>query len=141
MGNWGYSLLLRVITPITTIVGAYVVVTTSPFCEPSCQVQVKSLRLKNASTTTRWAPTSYKSGCSASYRGYNPSCSCTRLFGCFLKWWYPTTMAFPTKMIILGCLGDHFGVFGGYHHLRKHPFIGVKTPFITGRGLPCTPPD
>ena len=25
--------------------------------------------------------------------------------GCFLKWWYPTTMGFP-KMIILGCCGD-----------------------------------
>ena len=35
------------------------------------------------------------------------------LKGGFLKWWYPTTMGFPTKK-------DHFGVFGGYHHLRKH---------------------
>ena len=34
----------------------------------------------------------------------------------FLKWWYPTTMGFPTK-------NDHFGVFWGYHHLRKHPYI------------------
>ena len=35
--------------------------------------------------------------------------------GGFLKWWvYPTTMGFPTK-------NDHFGVFWGYHHLRKHP--------------------
>ena len=33
--------------------------------------------------------------------------------GGFLKWWYPTTMGFPTK-------NDHFGVFWGYHHLRKH---------------------
>ena len=23
----------------------------------------------------------------------------------FLKWWYPTTIGFPTKMIILGCFG------------------------------------
>ena len=29
--------------------------------------------------------------------------------GCFQKWWYPTTMGFPTK-------NDHFGVFWGYHH-------------------------
>ena len=36
------------------------------------------------------------------------------LFGGFLKWWYQTTMGFPTK-------NDHFGVFWGYHHLRKHP--------------------
>ena len=34
--------------------------------------------------------------------------------GGFLKLWYPTTMGFPTK-------NDHFGVFRGYHHLRKHP--------------------
>ena len=34
----------------------------------------------------------------------------------FLKWWYPTTMGFPTKF-------DHFGVFWGYHYLRKHPDI------------------
>ena len=34
--------------------------------------------------------------------------------GCFLKWWYPTTMGFPIK-------NDHFGVSWGYHHLRKHP--------------------
>ena len=34
--------------------------------------------------------------------------------GCFLKWWYPTTMGFPTK-------NDHFGVFWGYHHFRKPP--------------------
>ena len=37
-------------------------------------------------------------------------------FGCFLKWWYPTTMGFPTK-------NDHFGVFWGYHHFRKPPFL------------------
>ena len=35
-------------------------------------------------------------------------------YGGFLKWWYPTTMGFPTK-------NAHFGVFWGYHHLRKHP--------------------
>ena len=32
----------------------------------------------------------------------------------FLKWWYPTTIGFPTK-------SDNFGVFWGCHHLRKHP--------------------
>jgi len=37
------------------------------------------------------------------------------LYGCFLKWWYPTTMSFPTK-------NDHFGVFWGYHHFRKPPY-------------------
>ena len=34
--------------------------------------------------------------------------------GGFLKCWYPKTMGFPGK-------NDHFGVFWGYHHLRKHP--------------------
>ena len=36
-------------------------------------------------------------------------------YGGFLKWWYPTTIGFPTK-------NDHFGVFWGYHHFRKHPY-------------------
>ena len=35
----------------------------------------------------------------------------------FLKWWYPTTMGFPIQ-------NDHFGVFWGYHHFRKPPYIG-----------------
>ena len=34
--------------------------------------------------------------------------------GGFRKWWYPTTMGFPTK-------NDHFGVFWGYHRFRKPP--------------------
>ena len=38
------------------------------------------------------------------------------IYGSFLKWWYQTTIGFPTK-------DDHFGVFWGYHHLRKHPYI------------------
>ena len=39
------------------------------------------------------------------------------VYGCFPKWWVsPTTMGFPTK-------NDHFGVFWGYHHSRKHPYI------------------
>ena len=41
--------------------------------------------------------------------------------GGFLKWWYPTTMGFPTK-------NDDFGVFWGYHHLRKHPYL--DTPVV-----------
>ena len=42
--------------------------------------------------------------------------------GGFLKWWYPTTMGFPTK-------NDHFEVFWGYHHLRKHPnAVAVSLP-------------
>ena len=50
------------------------------------------------------------------------------IYGGFLKWWYPTTMGFPTK-------NDHFGVFWGYHHLRKHPYIVdvrqvLNSPFV-----------
>ena len=41
-------------------------------------------------------------------------------FGGFLKCWYPTTMGFPTK-------NDDFGVFWGYHHLRKHPFFPTSS--------------
>ena len=47
------------------------------------------------------------------------------VYGCFLKWWYPTTMGFPTK-------NDHFGVFGGYHHLRKHPYTLQLNPLFPG---------
>ena len=36
-------------------------------------------------------------------------------YGCFQKWWYPTTMGFPTK-------NDHFGVFWGYFYFWKHPY-------------------
>ena len=36
-------------------------------------------------------------------------------YGGFLKWWYPTTMGFPTK-------NDHFGSpFWGRHYFWKHP--------------------
>ena len=44
------------------------------------------------------------------------------LYGCFLKWWYPTTMGFPTQ-------NDHFGVFWGYHHFRKPPYTYLYTVF------------
>ena len=46
-------------------------------------------------------------------------CTPKQIYGGFLKWWYPTTIGFPTK-------NDHFGVFWGYHHLRKHPYIAGK---------------
>ena len=42
--------------------------------------------------------------------------SFSKIWG-FPKWWVsPTTIGFPTK-------NDHFGVFWGYHHLRKHPYV------------------
>ena len=42
--------------------------------------------------------------------------------GWFLKWWYPTTMGFPTK-------NDHFGVSWGYHHWMKHPYIYIAIDY------------
>ena len=59
----------------------------------------------------------------------------THLNGCFLKWWgSPTTMGFPTK-------NDHFGVFWGYHHLRKPPNppkqnTSQNAPFDTSNIVP-----
>ena len=41
-------------------------------------------------------------------------------YGGFLKWWYPTTMGFPTT-------NDHFGVFWGYCHWIKHPYGNGKS--------------
>ena len=40
------------------------------------------------------------------------------LYGCFQKWWVSPTnpWVFLLKMFILRC-------FGGYHHLRRHPYI------------------
>ena len=41
------------------------------------------------------------------------------VYGGCLKWWYPTTMGFPTKNYL-------FWVFWGYRHLRKHSYISGK---------------
>ena len=56
---------------------------------------------------------------------YKPSFA-TPGSGGFLKWWYPTTMGFPTK-------SDHFGVFWGYHHFRKPSYIDKSGPVFTDR--------
>ena len=45
--------------------------------------------------------------------------------GGFLKWWYPKTMGFPTKMIILGCFGGT-PIFGNIH-IFWAPFHTLKT--------------
>ena len=52
--------------------------------------------------------------------------------GGFLKWWYPTTIGFPTK-------NDHFRVFWGYHHLRKHPNEQSLTEAYSLLGRPSPP--
>ena len=38
-----------------------------------------------------------------------------RGYGCFLKWWYPTTVGFPTKH-------DHFGVWNGDTTIQGNPY-------------------
>ena len=56
--------------------------------------------------------------------------------GGFLKWWYPTTMGFPTK-------NNHFGVFWRYHHLRKHLYDPTQPghpPTMTTAGPERPPP-
>ena len=78
-----------------------------PGCQWSCVglsfVKVKGLRIVRSRSKVRYIPT---------------------IYGCFLKWWYPTTMGSPTK-------NDHFGVFWGYHHLRKNPYIpSLGTCFV-----------
>ena len=45
--------------------------------------------------------------------------------GCFHKWWYPTTMGFPTK-------NDHFGMFWGYPYFWKHPVFGFGGKELLG---------
>ena len=40
----------------------------------------------------------------------------------------PITIGFPTEH-------DHFGVFWGYHHLRKHPKNGKLVVWIGGLGF------
>ena len=51
------------------------------------------------------------------------------IYGCFHKWWYPTTMGFPTK-------NDHFGVFWGYPYFRKHPYMDTYSFFFGNLGFP-----
>ena len=46
------------------------------------------------------------------------------LYGGFLKWWYQTAIGFPTK-------NDHFGVFWGYYHFRKHPYTTMARSEMT----------
>ena len=37
------------------------------------------------------------------------------------KWGFPKMVGFPNKPMGFPTKNDHFGVFWGYHHLRKHP--------------------
>ena len=45
------------------------------------------------------------------------------VYGGFLKWWYPTTMGFPTKMVILGCFGGTT-IYGNIH--ITNPWLGIQ---------------
>ena len=42
-------------------------------------------------------------------------------WGPLKKWRFPTMVGLPNKPMGFPTKNDHFGVFGGYHHLRKHP--------------------
>ena len=81
-------------------------------------------------------------------------------YGGFLKWWYPTTMGFPTKMIILGCFGGTtisgnihiFTFFDSIHVCRdgwwhrcfffrcsSHDWVSLAVPNDSGEALQCLP--
>ena len=67
-------------------------------------------------TTVLWAQLSHSGFCQPVGGGGWCGSLLWHLYGCFLKWWYPTTMGFPTKKwLTMGC-------FGGYHHFRKPPY-------------------
>ena len=53
------------------------------------------------------------------------------LYGGFLKWWYPTTIGFPTKkMIILGCFGGTT-IWGNTHMM---PVIIINRSWLQAAG-------
>ena len=65
--------------------------------------------------------------------------------GGFLKWWYPTTMGFPTKMIILGCF-EGTSIWGNTHHLYRNlvHIVDPKGPeifVVPIRPIGCTEPQ
>ena len=59
-----------------------------------------------------------------------PNIHTSTRYGGFLKWWYPTTMVFPTK-------NDHFGVFWGYPYFWKHLYV-VSHPCLHMFATPPT---
>ena len=80
-------------------------------------------------------------------------------YGGFLKWWYPTTMGFPTKMIILGCFGGppfqetsisshslirfmSVEMAGGtvvFFRCSSHDWVSLAVPNDSGEALQCLP--
>ena len=47
----------------------------------------------------------------------------TGIYRGFLKWWVS-----PTTMGVFLLKNNHFGMFWGYHHLRKHPYSTRNIP-------------
>ena len=48
------------------------------------------------------------------------------LFGGFYEiWWFPK-MVVPSNYRLFPTKNVHFGVFRGYHHLRKHPHTSIQ---------------
>ena len=54
-------------------------------------------------------------------RGRKCGISLWLVCGGFLKWWYPTTMGFPTK-------NDHFGGVLGVPPFKETPMWGLSNP-------------
>ena len=86
----------------------------SPRWDHSSRTPERLLGEGSGGTKAAWVMLKLKQG----LRKIHSNCNLLNDYmGGFLKWWVsPTTMGFPTK-------NDHFGVFWGYHHLRKHPYI------------------
>jgi len=51
------------------------------------------------------------------------NCICLYVYGCFLKWWYPQNT--PKWSFLVGK-----SMVVGYHHLRKHPYMGIKSDIL-----------
>ena len=82
-----------------------------PFFCPWCFIHLTSRKLTCPIQSGKWVSLPIGGGYVSSL---------ARIYmGGFLKWWVsPTTIGFPTK-------NDHFEVFWGYHHLRKHPYLRI----------------
>ena len=97
---------------------------TSQLCHPSsvewfCLTSSKSHVAWQSLGTSRSSPpwcSPVKAGGILTVKKSTPV-SPVMVYGGFLKWWYkyPATIGLPTQ-------NDHFGVFWGYHHLRKRPY-------------------
>ena len=108
-----------------------------PFCCPLwCLWGCPQLKVSAASSAKRAGPLWWAWWWARRRRGQRnpwrigeiPKMGGEEIYGDFLKCWYPTIMGFPTK-------NDHFGVFWGYHHLKKPPYTLRIQTFLCRVGL------